>query len=161
MRMTTTLAIISGLAFCLAAAAGDRQREHIGPPAGSDAAKLPFSNGVRVGDTLYVAGHLGLDPKTQMPPADVEAEARLVLDGVKATVEAAGFTMDDLVSVTVFCPDLTQYDAFNRVYVTYFSGKFPARAFIGSGPLIRGARFEVLGTAVRTPAPAADRAAAH
>lgn len=158
---TTLLTIIAGLAFCVTAAAGDGQREYISAATGTDAAKLPFSNGVRAGNTLYVAGHLGLDPKTQMPPADVEAEARLVLDGIKATVEAAGFTMDDLVSVTVFCPDLAQYDAFNRVYVSYFKGRFPARAFIGSGPLIRGARFEVLGTAVRTPAPAADRAAAR
>lgn len=158
---TTILTIIAGLAFGVTATAGDGQREYISAATGTDAATLPFSAGVRVGDTLYVAGHLGLEARTQMPPADVEAEARLVLDGVKATVEAAGFTMDDLVSVTVFCPDLTQYNAFNRVYITYFNGKFPARAFIGSGPLIRGARFEVLGTAVRTRAPAADPAAAH
>lgn len=157
----TILASIMGLALCVTAAAGDGQREYIGAAAGSVAATLPFSNGVRVGDTLYIAGHLGLDAQTQMPPAGVEDEARLVMDGIKATVEAAGFTMNDLVSVTVFCPDLTLYEAFNRVYRTYFSGRFPARAFVGSGPLVRGARFEVLGTAVRTPAPAAGHAAAH
>ena len=124
-------------------------------------APLPFSDGVRVGDTLYVAGHLGLDPQTQLAPADVELEARLVMDGVKRTVESAGFRMDDLVSVTVFCSDISQYDTFNRIYRGYFSGGFPARAFIGSGTLVRGARFEVLGVAVRAKAPTAGPAAAR
>lgn len=159
MRATIT-GIILSLAVAAGAFAHDTTRERIvddeGAPAG-----LPFSNAVRVGDTLYIAGHLGLDAKTQMPPADAQDEARLVLDGVKATVEKAGFTMNDLVSVTVFCSDLSQYEAFNGVYRGYFSGGFPARAFIGSGTLIRGARFEVLGVAVRAPAPAAGSAAAH
>lgn len=157
---TTILTIVTSLMLATTATAGDTSRQYIGDEQ-LDGATLPFSNGVRVGDTLYVAGHLGLDSKTRLPPADVEAEARLVMDGVKATVEKAGFRMDDLVSVTVFCPDLSQYDAFNRVYRTYFSDRFPARAFIGSGPLIRGARFEVLGVAVRTKAPAASPATAH
>jgi enamine deaminase RidA (YjgF/YER057c/UK114 family) len=57
--------------------------------------------------------------------------------------------MDDLVSVQVFCSDVGHYDAFNRVYRTFFSGEFPARAFLGSGTLLFGARFEVQGIAVR------------
>lgn len=159
---TTISTCLAGLVLASmgVAMAGDTSREYIADQR-PDGAALPFSNGVRAGDTLYVAGHLGLDPKTQMPPADAEAEARLVMDGIKATVEKAGFRMDDLVSVTVFCPDLKQYDAFNRVYRGYFSGGFPARAFIGSGPLLRGARFEVLGVAVRTKAPAAGPAPAR
>jgi enamine deaminase RidA (YjgF/YER057c/UK114 family) len=58
-------------------------------------------------------------------------------------------SMDDLVSVQVFCTDLSLYDAFNGVYRTYFRRGFPARAFIGSGPLLRGARFEINGVAAR------------
>jgi enamine deaminase RidA (YjgF/YER057c/UK114 family) len=58
-------------------------------------------------------------------------------------------TMDNLVTVTVYCPDLTLYDKFNAIYRTYFGKDFPARAFIGSGPLLRGARFEIQGIAVR------------
>lgn len=143
-----------------AAVAQDVTREHIGEER-LDGASLPFSNAVRVGDTLYVAGHLGLEPKTQLPPADVQAEARLVMDSVKATVEKAGFRMDDFVSITVFCADLAQYDAFNGVYRGYFHAGFPARAFIGSGPLVRGARFEVLGVAVRAPARGAGSAPAN
>lgn len=55
--------------------------------------------------------------------------------------------MDDLVSMQVFCPDLSLYDKFNEIYRTYFTRHFPARAFIGSGPLLRGARFEAQGIA--------------
>ena len=58
-------------------------------------------------------------------------------------------TMDDLVYVTVYCPDLSLYDEFNRVYRTYFTGEFPARAFVGSGPLLFGGHFEVQGIAVK------------
>ena len=57
--------------------------------------------------------------------------------------------MDDLVSIQIFCPDLSLYERFNAVYRTYFDDHFPARAFIGSGPLLRGARFEINGIAAR------------
>ena len=89
------------------------------------------------------------DPQTGKPPEDLEKEIRLLLDGVKTTLSAADLTMDDLVSVQVFCPDLTLYEKFNEIYRTYFIKDFPARAFIGSGPLLRGGRFEMQGVAVR------------
>lgn len=111
--------------------------------------QLPFSDGIQVGNTLYLSGKLGIDPQSGNPPADPEQEARLVLDGIKATLAAAGMTMDDLVTVTVYCPDLSLYDKFNGIYRTYFSKDFPARAFIGSGPLLRGARFEVQAIAIK------------
>ncbi len=108
-----------------------------------------FSNGVQVGNTLYVAGHLGLDPKTGKPPATPEEEAKLVLDQFKATLARADMTMDDLVQVTVYCPDVALWQNFNGVYRGYFGKDFPARAFIGSGPLLFGARYEVQGIAVK------------
>ena len=110
---------------------------------------LPFSDGVLVGNTLYLAGRIGIDPETGKPPAELEKEIRLLLDGIKATLKEAGMTMDDLVSVQVFCPDLSLYEKFNDIYRTYFTKNFPARAFIGSGPLLRGGRFEAQGIAVR------------
>ena len=120
---------------------------HIVLPGRTD--KLPYSDGVLVGDTLYLAGKIGIDPQTGKPPEDIEKEIRLLLDGMKTTLAAADMTMDDLVSVQVFCPDLSLYEKFNEVYRTYFTKNFPARAFIGSGPLLRGGRFEVQGIAVR------------
>ena len=123
------------------------ETRHIMLPERKDS--LPFSDGVLVGNTLYLAGKLGVDPATGKAPADVEQEIRLVLDAVKKTLAAAEMTMDDLVSVQVFCPDLSLYEKFNEVYRTYFTRNFPARAFIGSGPLLRNGRFEVQGIAVR------------
>lgn len=120
---------------------------HIVLPSRKD--QLPFSDAVLAGNTLYLAGRIGVDPQTGKPPEDVEKEIRLLLDGVKATLKEAGLTMDDLVSVQVFCPDLTLYDKFNDIYRTYFTKEFPARAFIGSGPLLRGGHFEMQGIAVR------------
>lgn len=110
----------------------------------------PFSAAVMAGDTLYIAGATDTDRATGKSPADPKAGAKIVLDTIKGRVEAAGLTMDDLVWVQVFCSDLAYYAAFNEVYRTYFTGPMPARAFIGSGSLLAGARFEVMGIAVRS-----------
>ena len=110
---------------------------------------LPFSSGVVVGNTLYIAGTTGVDPSTK-GPVTAEQEARLVMDQVKQVVEQAGMTMDDIVSLQVFCTDLANYDAFNGVYKTYFHGDYPARGFIGTSTLLFGARYELMGIAVRS-----------
>jgi 2-iminobutanoate/2-iminopropanoate deaminase len=115
-------------------------------------ANAPFSEAVLAGNTLYVAGHIGIDPATGKPGATPEDEAKLVMESFKRSVEAGGMTMDDLVSVTVFCSDVSHFNAFNSVYRTYFHENYPARAFIGSGPLLFGARFEVQGIAVKRAA---------
>ena len=109
----------------------------------------PFSNAVLVGDTLYLAGDIGIDPATGAPPPKIEDEVRLVMDGMKARLEMVGMSMDDLVMVEVYCPDLSLYGQFNDVYRTYFTDHFPARAFLGSGPLLLDGHFEVTGIAVR------------
>ena len=109
----------------------------------------PFSNAVLVGDTLYLAGDIGIDPATGAPPPKIEDEVRLVMDGMKARLEMVGMSMDDLVMVEIHCPDLSLYSQFNDVYRTYFTDHFPARAFLGSGPLLLGGHFEVTGVAVR------------
>ena len=135
------------LTFCLAASAADRKYIVKPRPAGLNA--VPFSDAVLVGNTLYIAGHIGLDTKTGMAPASAEDEAHMVMESFKQTVETAGFTMDDVVTVQVFCTDLKLYDTFNSVYKTYFHGDFPARAFVGAGSLLRNGHFEVLGTAIK------------
>ena len=137
------------LLLSITAVAADSDRKHIVLPRAPQASALPFSEGVLVGNTLYVAGHIGIDPKTGKPGASAEDEAKLVMEGIKQTVEAAGLSMDDLVSVQVFCSDVANYDAFNAVYRTYFHGEYPARAFLGSGKLLFGARYEVMGISVK------------
>ena len=64
------------------------------------------------------------------------------------TLFEAGMTMDDVVSIQVFCTDLSLYEPFNAVYATYFHDNYPSRAFIGAGKLLFGARFEINGIAV-------------
>jgi 2-iminobutanoate/2-iminopropanoate deaminase len=134
-----------------AAVAADADRRFINGERSATQTPPPISDGVLVGNTLYISGHLSVDPKTGQVPTDPQAEAKLVMDRVKRTVESAGLTMDDVVSMQVFCTDLALFDTFNSVYRTYFTHGFPARAFLGAGALLRGAHFEVLGVAVRRP----------
>ena len=108
---------------------------------------LPFSSAVLVKDTLYIAGTT-MDPAKLSAGATPEQEARDVMDQIKQAVEQAGLTMDDVVSMQVFCTDLSLYDTFNSVYRTYFHEDYPGRAFIGVAKLLFGARFEVNGVAV-------------
>jgi 2-iminobutanoate/2-iminopropanoate deaminase len=122
-------------------------RRHINLPGRKSG--LPFSDAVLVGDTLYLAGRIGIDPVTGRAPADVGAEIKLLLDGVEAVLAEAGMTMDDLVSAQIFSPDLSLWEPFNTAYVKRFSRELPARAFIGSGPLLLGGRFEMIGIAVK------------
>ncbi len=123
----------------------DSQREYFDLPNRRE--DLPFSDAVLVGDTLYLSGRIGIDPQTGYAPADIDQEISFLLDGIEAVLEHAGMEMNDLVYVQIFCPDLSLFDHFNRRYRTYFSGKLPARAFIGSGPLLRNGRFEIMAQA--------------
>lgn len=110
----------------------------------------PYSHAVVAGETVYVAGSIGVDPATGQVPEDPMAEARLMLDAMKSKVELAGASMNDLVSVQVFCSDLSLYADFNELYASYFGdGGKPARAFVGTGPLLFDARFEINGIAVK------------
>lgn len=122
--------------------------QFVNPRSPADGEGLPpFSGAVWVDNTFYVSGMLGLEGG--QVPETAEQEAANVLDAIKAVLEGEGLTMDDLVVVQVYASDVADYGAFNNVYRTYFTSEFPARAFLGSGPLLFGARFEVMGTAVR------------
>ena len=110
----------------------------------------PFSDGILTGNTLYLAGRIGLDPKSGKPPEKIEDEIKLLLDGEKEVLAQAGMTMDDLVYVQISCSDLALFDTFNPIYRSYFTTKdFPAREFIGAGSLLRGGHFELQAIAVK------------
>jgi 2-iminobutanoate/2-iminopropanoate deaminase len=111
--------------------------------------QAPYSDGILAGNTLYLSGRIGLDPKTGKPPAEIDEEIKLMLDSMKGTLTQAGMTMDDIVYVQVFCSDLTLFDKFNPIYKSYFTKDYPARAFIGAGSLLRGGHFELQAIAVR------------
>src|SRR6266404_6026759 len=111
--------------------------------------EAPFSDAILAGNTLYLAGRIGLDPKTGKPPEKIEDEIKILLDGEKDVLAQAGLTMDELVYVQIFCSDLTLFDKFNPIYKSYFTKEYPARAFIGAGSLLRGGHFELQAIAVK------------
>ena len=117
---------------------------------GDMSAQLPFSDAILAGNTLYVAGRIGLDPKTGKAPEKIEDEIKLLLDGEKDVLAQAGMTMDDLVYVQIACTDLSLFEKFNPIYRSYFTTKdLPAREFIGAGALLRGGHFELQAIAVK------------
>jgi reactive intermediate/imine deaminase len=110
----------------------------------------PFSDAILTGNTLYLAGRIGIDPKTGKPPEKIEDEVKLLLDGEKEVLAQAGMTMDDLVYVQIACTDLSLFQKFNPIYASYFSTKdYPAREFIGAGSLLLGGHFELQAIAVK------------
>ncbi len=112
---------------------------------------LPFSDAVLVDDTLYIAGRLGIDPNTGKVPALVEDELKVLFAEFGAVLEQADMTFDDLVWVQVFSPDLSLWERFNQEYLKHFSkNRLPARAFLGSAPLLMGGRFEMMGIAIKS-----------
>jgi 2-iminobutanoate/2-iminopropanoate deaminase len=149
--MKKALSILCIALFAVAAHAADSERTFITPPGADPKASPPYSSGVLVNGTYYVSGTLGVDPATGKVPADAEAEVHLVMDSVKLTLERAGLSLSDLVSVTIYCTDLDLYDKFNAIYRSYFQEHYPSRAFIGVAKLVRGARFEIAGIAVKKP----------
>lgn len=89
---------------------------------------LPFSDGIMVGDSLYLSGRIGIDPLTGLAPEDVGQELKFLFDGFDAVLAQAGTSMDNLVWVQVFSPDISLWDQFNAEYVKRFSQALPARA---------------------------------
>ncbi|HKD62658.1 MAG TPA: RidA family protein [Candidatus Acidoferrales bacterium] len=127
----------------------DADRKYVVLPRPAEFKGVPFSDGVLVGDVLYVGEHVGIDPKTGKAGITAEEDAKFAMDGVQQTLEAAGMTMDDLVSVQIFCTSATDYAVFNSVYRKYFHGDYPARTFVQAGKILGDSRFEVQGIAVR------------
>ena len=112
--------------------------------------QAPFSDGILVGNKLYLAGRIGVDPKTGKVPEKIEDEIKLLLDREKEVLAQAGMTMDDLVYVQIACTDLSLFQKFNPIYASYFSTKdYPAREFIGAGSLLIGGHFELQAIAVK------------
>ena len=105
---------------------------------------LPFSEAVRVGDTLYLSGQIGIVPGSMsLVPGGIEAEARQTLDNIRTTLKAHDYEMSDLVKCTVMLADIGEWAAFNEVYRTFFSPPYPARSAFGANGLALGARVEL------------------
>lgn len=109
---------------------------------------LPFSEAVRVGDVLYLAGSIGTEPGTaELVSGGIEAEARQAMENIKKSLDAAGSSMERIARCTVFLADMDEWEAFNEVYETYFEAPYPARSAVGVSELAFGARVEIECTA--------------
>lgn len=102
-----------------------------------------YSQAVRAGDTVYLAGQIGLDPRTMQMVDGIEAQIVRVFDNLRAVAEAAGGSLADTVKLTVYLTDLAHFGQVNHAMASYFDDPFPARAAVGVAALPRGALVEV------------------
>lgn len=105
---------------------------------------LPLSEAVKVGETLYLSGQIGLKPGTmEVVKGGVQAETRQTMDNIKQVLELNDYAMSDVVKCTVILTDISQWSDFNKTYQSYFKAPFPARTVLGSNGLALGAQVEV------------------
>lgn len=113
-------------------------------------ANLPFSEAVRVGDTLYLSGMVGIVPGTlKLIPGGLKEEAQQTMANIKAILEVHEYSMSDLVKCTVMLADISEWAVFNEVYKSFLVEPYPARSAFGTNGLAIGARVEVECIAVK------------
>ena len=125
--------------------AGSTTKRAVNPPGTAEG--LPFSNGIVAGNTLYVAGQEGTVNGKLADGIGPQTEA--ALGAIKKIVEQAGFQMSDVVSVTVYMADLSEFAEMNKVYKTFFPEPHPARATVQVAALVGNARIEISAIAVK------------
>ncbi|HCL94143.1 MAG: RidA family protein [Arenicellales bacterium] len=104
----------------------------------------PYSQAVRVGDTVYLSGQIPLDPQTmELVEGDIGARARRVFDNLAAVMQEAGGSLSDIVKLTIYLVDLEQFGQVNEVMAEYFDAPFPSRATVAVAALPKGAPIEV------------------
>ena len=109
----------------------------------------PYSQGIKVGNTLYLAGQIALDPNTgEMVGGGIESQTHRVMQNLASVLKTAGFGFDDVVQTQVFLADLNDYKAMNNVYSEYFGKTPPARAVVEAARIPRDALVEIMMVAV-------------
>jgi reactive intermediate/imine deaminase len=138
MKRTTILAAFATITALCGASQAQAQ-----PQFAPMTPRLPFSPAVRVADVLYLSGQIGNDANNRLP-AGIEAQGRQAMDNVAAVLKANGRTMNDVFKCTVYLADMSQWAAFNKVYLTYFDPKrLPTRSALGVNGLVAGALLEI------------------
>jgi 2-iminobutanoate/2-iminopropanoate deaminase len=113
-------------------------------PAKSPAAIGPYNHAVRVGDLLFCAGQIPIDPKDgNLVNGDIKVQTERVLQNIKAILDDQKLTFDNVIKSTVFLTDLTNFASMNEVYGRYFTDNFPARSTIQVAGLPKGANVEI------------------
>lgn len=108
------------------------------------AKNFPFSEIVRVGNLLFLSGKIGLNPQTRkLVPGGIRAETKQTMDNIRSTLTKHGYSMKNIVKCTVMLADISQWQTFNEVYVTYFTSPYPARSAFGANGLALNSSVEV------------------
>jgi len=107
-----------------------------------------YSQAVKVSNTVYLSGQIGLDPSTMQMVDGIEAQVRRVFSNLKAVTEAAGGSMNNIVKLNIFLTDLANFALVNTIMAEYFTQPYPARAAVGVASLPRGALVEADGVMV-------------
>ncbi|GGC95006.1 RidA family protein [Halopseudomonas salina] len=108
----------------------------------------PYSQAIKVGNTVYLSGQIPLDPETMEVVEGMEQQICQVFDNLTAVAEAAGGTLQDIVKLNIFLTDLGHFSLVNEVMARYFSQPYPARAAIGVASLPKGVPVEMDGIMV-------------
>lgn len=142
------LAACASLAVHCATAAEPAKVEFLN--SGKMEKSLPFSEAVKVGDTLYLSGQIGIKPGAlELVPGGMKPEAEQTLANVRAVLEAHGYALKDVVKCTVMLADMSKWAAFNEVYKSVFKPPYPARSAFGANGLALGAQVELECIAVK------------
>ena len=113
-------------------------------PAKSPAAVGPYNHAVRIGDLMFCAGQIPIDPKDgNLVAGDIKAQTERVLENVKAVLDDQKLTFANVVKSTVFMTNLGDFAAMNEVYARYFTENFPARSTVQVAALPKGANVEI------------------
>lgn len=103
----------------------------------------PYSQGIRVGELVFTAGQIGLDPASGELAEGVSAQAERALRNVAAVLDAAGSSLERVVKTTIFLADMNDFNTVNEVYATHFATPYPARSTVAVAGLPRGASIEI------------------
>lgn len=148
MRCLMSAAVLMVILGMTVAAYGQNKAVHT---AGAPEPSGPYSQAIQSGNMLFLSGQIAIDPKTKQLKADagIEDQTRLVLDNLKAELEAAGMSMANVVSTTVFMKDLNEFGKMNTVYATYFTDVPPARVTVEVARLPKDVRIEIAAIAMK------------
>ena len=146
LKTALTLVATGGFAVSgVTPVAAESEQVHFYNSPAAAAAKLPFSQAVRVGDVLYMSGAIGVLPgKMELAPGGIEPETKQAMENIGEVLKGNGLTFDDVFKCTAMLADMSKWGAFNKVYVTYFKPEhLPARSALGANGLALGAQVEL------------------
>ena len=143
-KILLLVAVCSSLAFASSLFAGESGSIEFLNSGKVLSTTLPFSEAVRVGNTLYLSGQIGVVPGSmKLASGGIKEEAAQTLENIKTSLEAHGYSLANVVKCTVMLANISEWRAFNEVYKTFFSKPYPARSAFGASGLALGARVEV------------------